>query len=85
MIVQLFLLVSAGLAAEVNIAVNPSKCPELLNVPSDTSPVIFAGIVQDVTAPDDSGNYGAVLTVEQVLLGEDILQDHLMEDHSHDR
>jgi len=70
-------LIIAGLAVESTFAATPSKCPELLNVPSDTASATFAGVVQDLLAPEENGNYEAVLIVEEILLGEDAIKDYL--------
>jgi len=70
-------MVIAGLAAESTFAATPTKCPELVNVPSDSSSVIFAGVVQDLLVPEENGNYKAMLIVEEVLLGEEAMEVHL--------
>ena len=77
MVCLFVVLTIAGLAVESTYAAIPNKCPELLNVPSDTASAIFAGVVQDLLAPEENGNYKAMLIVEEILLGEDAMKDYL--------
>lgn len=54
-----------------------SKCPELLEVPSDSSSALLVGMVQDVLATDKDGNYAVALLLEQIIKGHDVMKDVL--------
>lgn len=65
------------LAITVSHARVTSKCPDLLLAPSDSSPAILVGIVQDKLAVDKSGKYGVVLLLQHVIIGEDVMEEFL--------
>ena len=54
-----------------------SKCPDLLLAPSDSSPAVLVGIVQDKLAADKGGKYGVVLSLQHVIIGEDVIEEFL--------
>lgn len=54
-----------------------SKCPHLLPVPSDTSPALLVGTAEDVLPADKDGEYGVVLLLQQVINGQDVMENIL--------
>ena len=65
------------LAVSVSHASITSKCPDLLPAPSDSSPAILVGTVQDTLAADKDGKYGVVLLLQHVIVGEDVMEEIL--------
>ena len=54
-----------------------SKCPDLLPVPSDSSPAVLVGTARDVLPADKDGEYGVVLLLQQVINGQDVMKNIL--------
>jgi len=54
-----------------------SKCRELLLVPSDSAPAVVIGTAQEVLADDKDGRYGVVISLQQVISGQDVMKDIL--------
>ena len=70
------------LAVSVSHASVTSKCPDLLLAPSDSSPALLVGTVQDKLVADKDGKYGVVLLLQHVTIGEDVMEEYLSsQDH----
>ena len=61
------------LAIGVSYASITSKCPQLLPVPSDSSPALLMGTVEVVLTADEDGKYGVVLLLQQIISGQDAM------------
>lgn len=54
-----------------------SKCPDLLPVPSDSSPALLVGTAEDVLPSDKYGEYGVFLSLQQVISGQGVMENIL--------
>ena len=64
------------LAVTISHARVASKCPDLLLAPSDSSTAVLVGTVQDKLSADKDGEYGVVLLLQHVIIGEDVMEEY---------